>query len=679
MGERKRGMVFLLSLAVFFAGLNFPSETVFGAERVLSLGQAQSLAIAKSEGYQKILGKIEVQEMKYAAAVKSIKMKQKNMATFRWTPLLSFKFPEKPTLADEYEWKYKPLQITVQKQELVHQLSDDMCLTREKVSLLYVEGYITQEKIRFQEERLKRERDALRRQQAGRISGTAGETDIEKTKQSIDKITLELSLLMRALDTAKEKISELIELDISVGYRFSNPFVEAEISRDLLDLLIDYTLEHDQSYYESKMETGLALTGLTMTQTLMQGQYGSKLNQVMFYVEQAKAGKKVNETAFRRDYNQMLDQIDAPWNGTKRILFIRINKEWFKGAIDGSRYVEDDPYVLYSQALEYVDAAKEQESLRKELTRSVKDGYENLVTARLTYTQAAKEAEVLLEQEKKAMEQNRLGLLDVDDLNDIQEEYISQELAALESLSDYTKLLYSFDRQTCGGITRYLSGADQEMNQVDRGNRLLTEELSGKVYYYLDYKIEDNLFCLGISVPKDYSLDLTHFELYVDGVRIGERTEISRELTHLALDLKEVEQVQIYLYSENELTAVCQIDPEINQEELKLKGGYTLEKTDSGKVLATYSYRLGEAGMVTLTLKPKDSGISYYQITDASGKPVAQGEKIPIGESFSYLSLLVGQAGELKVNFYDSAESLLYTGIFQEETACIIAEQGGER
>ena len=83
--------------------------------------------------------------------------------------------------------------------------------------------------------------------------------------------------------------------------------------------------------------------------------------------------------------------------------------------------------------------------------------------------------------------------------------------------------------------------------------------------------------------------------------------------------------------------------------------------------------------MVTLTLKPRDSEISYYQITDASGKPVAEGEKIPIGESFSYLSLLVGQAEELKVNFYDSSESLLCTGIFQEETACIIAEQGGKR
>ncbi|MCM1257754.1 MAG: hypothetical protein NC307_07855 [Roseburia sp.] len=669
-----RKIGFVLVLTVFLTGFCFYPEKVLGVGRELSLSQVQSLAIAKSESYQKIMGKIEVQDIKYAAAVKSIKMKQKNMATFRWTPLLSFKFPENPTLADEYEWKYKPLQILTQKQELIHQLSDDMCLTREKVSLLYVEGYITQEKIDFDEQRLLRERDALKRQQAGRITGKASETDIEKTKQSIEKITLELSLLMRSLDTTKEKISDLMDLDITVGYRFLNPFVEAEIPRGLLDLLIDYTLENDQSYYESKMDTRLTLTGLNMTQTLMQGQYGQELNQVMFYIEQAKAGKKIDEASFKRDYEKMLESIDAPWNGTKKILFIKINKEWFKGAIDGSRYVEDDPYVLYSQALEYVDAAKEQASLKKELTRSVKDGYENIVTARLTYTQAASEAEKLKEEEKKAVEQNRLGLLDIEDLNGIQEEYISQELSALEALSDYTKLLYSFDRLTCGGITRYLSGTDQEMNQVERGNRLLTEELSGKVYYYLDHKIEDNIFTLGISVPKEYSLELTHFELYADGVRIGEKTEIAKELTHLALDLNQVEHVQIYLYTEEELTAVCEIDPEINQDELKLNGGYTLEKSDSYQVLATYSYRQGEAGLVTITLNPMEREIGYYQITDFTGKPVAEGEKIAIGESFSYLSLLVGQPGELKVNFFDRSGSVLYTGIFKEETACIIAE-----
>lgn len=675
MGKGKKGLAVFTAAAVFMAEIFFCPENPKGADRELSLVQVQNLAIAKSGNYQKILGKIEVQDIKYAAAVKSIKMKQKNMSTFRWTPLLSFKFPEKPTLADEYEWRYKPLQITAQKQELVHQLSDDICAVREKVSLLYVEGYITQEKISFQETRLLREKESLKKQQAKNITGKTGETEIKKAKQSIEKITLELSLLMRSFDTVKEKISEMIEMDISLGYSFSNPFVEAEIPRELLDLLVEYTLEHDQSYYESKMETQLALIGLNMSQSFMQGKYGSKLNQVMFYVNQAKEGKKVDEGAFKRDYNTMLKDIDAPWNGTKRILFIKIQKEWFKGAVDGSRYVEDDPYVLYTQALEYVDARKEQESKKKELTRSVKDGFENIVTAQLSYSQAKKETEELFFEEQKAFVQNRLGMLELEDLEGIQEEYITQELNTLEALGEYTKLLYSFDRLTCGGITQYLSGTNQEMNQVERGSRLLAKELSGKVYYYLDYKIEDNLFSLGISVPPDYSLPLTHFSLFVEEKQIGEKTEISKELTHLALDLKEVDKVQIHLFCEDKLEAVCDINPEINQEELVLNGGYTIQKEDTYKVLATYSYRIDDTGMARVTLKQgKEKEIAFYQLTDSLGNPLAGGEKTAMGEPFSYLSLLVGQMDELKVNFYDKKGKLLYTGVFEEETACVIGE-----
>lgn len=653
MGRGKKWLAVFTAAGVFMAGIFFCPEKPKGAEREISLREVQSLAIAKSVSYQKILGKIEVQDIKYAAAVKSIKMKQKNMSTFRWTPLLTFKFPEKPTLADEYEWRYKPLMISSQKQELVHKLSDDICAVREKVSLLYVEGYITQEKIAFQEKRL---------------SG-------EKEEQAIEKIKLELSLLMRSLDTVKEKISEMIEMDISLGYSFSNPFVEAEIPRELVDMLVDDTLENDQSYYESKMDTRLALTGLNMSQTFMQGKYGSKLNRVMFYVEQAKAGEKVDEMAFKRDYNAMLKDIDAPWEGTKKILFIKINKEWFKGAVDGSRYVEDDPYVLYSQALEYVDARKEQESLKKELTRSVKDGFENIVTAGITYRQAKKETEELLREEQKAFVKNRMGMLKIEELEDIQEEYITQELNALEALGEYTRLLYSFDRLTCGGITRYLSGADQEMNQVTKGSSFLAKELSGKVYYYLDYKIEDNLFTLGISVPQNYSLPLTHFALFVGEEQVGEKTEISQELTHLALDLKEVDKVQIHLFSEDKLEAVCDINPEINQEELVLNGGYTIQKEDTYKVLATYSCRLEASGMAEITLKQgEEKEIAFYQITDSLGNPLAGGEKTAMGEPFSYLSLLVGQMGDLKVNFYDKNGKLLYTGVFREETACVIGE-----
>ena len=67
-----------------------------GAEgKTLTLSQAVALATGVSREYKTTRSKIFLKQAEYEEAVKSIALKKKNMATFRWTPLLSFKFPEK--------------------------------------------------------------------------------------------------------------------------------------------------------------------------------------------------------------------------------------------------------------------------------------------------------------------------------------------------------------------------------------------------------------------------------------------------------------------------------------------------------------------------------------------------------------------------------------------------------
>ena len=72
-------------ITVLFIAMSGPDggEKVYaaGGTKKFSLKQAQQLAIANSSAYKKVLNKIELQEIKYAAAVKSIKMKKKNMST----------------------------------------------------------------------------------------------------------------------------------------------------------------------------------------------------------------------------------------------------------------------------------------------------------------------------------------------------------------------------------------------------------------------------------------------------------------------------------------------------------------------------------------------------------------------------------------------------------------------
>lgn len=639
---------------------------VLAAGRTLTLKQAETTAMANSSKRVRILNKIELQEIKYAAAVKSIQMKKKNMSTFRWTPLLTFKFPEQPTLADEYEWQYKPLQITSMIQELQHQLQDEKLEMKETVSNLYVQIYINQQKIAFMEDNLEQAKDNLERNQARLATGKATQSDIDKMKQSIDRLTTDISLQKRDFETNKSKLSRLMNQDVTSGYQFEDPLKQADIPRTILDRLIEYTLENDQSYYEARMDTSLAYTGMNMMESMMRNQYGSKMNCIMPFINQIKAGDSVDSSAFKNTYRQMLNNVDAPWNGTKKILFIRIKKEWFKGAVDGSRYVEDDPYALYSGALEYMDALKEQNSLRDELTESVKSGFETLKTAQIAYSDAQKNCQALEEELNRGKRLNLLGQMSYEEYKDLQDEYRQQELDTLDLLAEYTKLLYSYDRLTCGGITAYLEGTDVEMKAAQGGNSFIAQELNGKAYYYINYRIEDNIFVMGVSIPEEYSLDISDFALYVNEMQIGEITPVGKELEHLALDLDQVDLAQIYLYNGDELVDVCEIDSSINQAELDIIGGYTIEQQQQEKTVATYLYTMQKnTNMVVMKITPKETeNIAYYRLTDTEGNAVFGDDMIAIEDEFTYLSLLVGDLADLKVVFYDTAGQELYQGTF---------------
>lgn len=646
---------------------------VRAADKTLSLQQAQKVAIAKSSKRVKILNKIELQEIKYSAAVKSIQMKKKNMSTFRWTPLLSFKFPEQPTLADEYEWQYKPLQITSTISSLQHQLLDDQLGTKESVSNLYVQIYINQEKIAFLEENLEQAQTTLTRNRARLAVGEATQSDIDKLQQSIDRLTTDISLQKRSFETNKNKLSKLINQDVTTGYTFQNPLQQADIPRNILDNLIQYTLDNDQSYYEAKMDTRLAYTGMNMMESMMRSQYGNKMNNIMPFINQIKAGDSVDSGAFKNAYKQMLDNVDAPWNGTKKILFIRIKKEWFKGAVDGSRYVEDDPYALYTGALEYMDALKEQNSLQDELTNSVKSGFETLKTAQIAYNDAKKSCDILEQEVEKNTRLNLLGKVSYEELSDLQEEYRNQESETLDLLAEYTQLLYSYDRLTCGGITAYLEGTDVDMKATQGGNSFIAKELEGKAYYYINYRVEDNIFVMGVSIPDNYSLDITDYALYVNDMQIGDVTPIDEELEHLALNLDQVDKAQIFLYDGQELVDVREIDSSVNQAELPINGGYELEHKESVQTVASYIYTLQKTtNTVSMKITPKASEqIAYYRLTDTDGNAVNGDELIPIDEEFAYLSLLVGDLSGLHIIFYDAQEQELYQGMFNTGSSSI--------
>lgn len=665
-----------LALAVLLTAesLEMPGNTVEAARQVMTLAQAQNLALAKNKNYRSIKNKISMEEVKYAAAVKSIQLKKKNMATFRWTPLLSFKFPEQPALADEYEWQYKPLQIQTKITTLTHQLTDTRYEALEKVSNQYVTVYLLQEKIAFAQERRKGLEKDLAVNEIRVKTGEGTQADVDKMKNSLKKVEKDLSQHMRNFERAKSKLADTTGTALSAGALFTNPLVEAKISRDMLKELIRRTLAQDQMFYETKLNTQLAYISLTLNESLMRSQYGGKMNSLQGYLNQAKNGQELDGDGFKSTYDRFLLDIDRPWDGKLRILFIRIPKEWFKGEIDGVRYIQDEPYALYTSALDYQDARQEQDSMEQELTETVTDHFETLITARNAYQSMAEAANQQEQKLKKSMRLNQIGELEYEELEGEQESYEELQMECLDALASYSELLYSFDRLTCGGITSCLLEEALEQKNLSGGISHLEEELAEGAFYYIQSKVEDNVFVFGISIPEEFSIPVTDYELWIDDTQVGKRTGKDQQIRHLTLALENPQHVRVSLFDGDKKIEEVEIDAQVTRGELPVRGGYRVVKEKTEKKAASFSYTVNERlGTSEIRFEPETGeGIAYYQITDKAGKELYQKKLVSIEKPFRYLSVMTGNLTQLKVRFYDSQENLLYEGVLEERTHSVI-------
>ena len=169
MGMRKRGLatglIPILMAAVLISSLlgRGRIESQAAGERLLTLDMAKKTGLANSPAYEKLESQLQVKEVSLKQAVKSIKLKQKNMSTFRWTPLLSFKFPEKPDLSEAYEFQFKPIQIQSEIDTVKHKMTDQVLEVYENISNLYVDIVVLTDTISFNEQRLSAMETALKK------------------------------------------------------------------------------------------------------------------------------------------------------------------------------------------------------------------------------------------------------------------------------------------------------------------------------------------------------------------------------------------------------------------------------------------------------------------------------------------------------------------------------------
>ncbi len=632
----------------------------------LQLSQVQSLAKANSSAYKKKKVKLELKQASLASAQKSIALKKRNLSTIRYSPLLKLKFPDKAKETEEVEFVFKPLQIQSEIASIAHEMTDVLLGVKEEVSNLYIDIYTLQESIRFNENRLRSKQDTLVRNEARLLIGEANQSDIDSIQKSISTLESKIATDERKLLSKKKKLGQKINLDISTGYELNNPYQEAELPRSQLSSFIEYTLNNDHTYYQAKAECKLALLLLDTNYNIIKGKYGGKLNAVAAYVNSAKQGNEVDSYALKQAYDQFLQMIDAPWNGKFRIIFIKLPREWLKGAIDGSRFLQDDPYALYTCILDYQDALKEEQNTKDDITAQVEEGYENLVTGRNAYLKLKQDSADLSKQVEAARYKNKIGKMTFEELSDLQQEYEDTQKDALDALSLYSQLLFSYDRLTCGAITKYMAGESLALNASSGGNSYLVSEEQEGISYYIKMMIEDYAYEFGIFVPEEFDVEITDYELWCGNYQIGGRTAKENAIKHLAYSIEDTGRTFVRLYNGDTLVDDCEFDPQ------EYAGPLTISKLEAAaqetkKSEGTYALADSDVGTSTIRLSPTDEEIAYYTVHNGVEHKLYSKEYIPIKEGFTYFTFALNDLEQLYLYCYDANKNQIKILTFDTE------------
>lgn len=639
-------------------------EAEAAAGKKITLKACRLLAIQNSLEYENAEDAIASKQAEYESAVKAIKLKQISMSQFRWSPLLNFQFPTSPNLAEASEFQFKPVAIQYDIKVAQHNLQDKTFEISEKVNNLYVEIVVLQETIAFNERRAESLSDGLSRNQARLRTGQATQADVDKIQKKLDSTNDKIASDRRTLEADLQKMTKMIGMDITTGYTFEKPFLESEISRDQLGALIQYTEDRDETYFEACIAETTARAELNTNWGLVRNKYGKDSNMIASYVSSALNGNSINKKAFKKDYKAFLEKIDSYWKGKIRIfLFVKIPRLWFKGSMDGTRYIDDDPYVLYQNVLDYASAAKEKNAAKETLDQTVIDTFNNYVSVKNSYKQNISDLDKAKEELTEAELKNRLGEISFDEYDSQMESYEELQNSLLDSMKLYTQTLYSFDRLTCGGISAILSGTDADMQTAVVGTSYVEKNTADGAFYSIQRIIQDMAFEVNITIPDDFEVDITDYELWINNTLIGERTAKDRPLRHLGLDLENLDEVKIRLYNGGEFVDDCIIDPAEESGPLNITSGYDIKKNE-GDVLGTFTVDLNDTGLIELKIAPADEAVKSFSVLSEDGKHVGGDKKIEVDKTFTYLGILQQSMDDLRIELYDESGGVLYTGRF---------------
>jgi hypothetical protein len=559
----------------------------------------------------------------------------------------------------------KPQALISEISTLQHQMGDAKYAVLAKARQSYFNVYAAQEKAAFTQEMLTAAQKEQMRNQSRLLVGQAKQADIDKTAQSVKKLTEDLARLLRGFQTAKQDLSDIIKMNVTTGYRFLNPLKDTDLTRNQLDGLIASTLSADQGVYEARVAESLAMINLNLAESLMRNQYGGAMNRLNGFIAAARQGGDIDYAAFQIQYRQMLHDIDSRWQGSYRILFFRFSKEFFKGQIDGIRYIEDEPYALFTACMEYASARKDRIAAESDLRKRIESDFESLVTARNASKSMADSVISAGKDLNRLMILNRVGKADYDEVKGQQEEYQSLQIDAFDALTTYNELLIAFDRLCCGAVSAYFKGANFESDAGGSAISYPTED--GQIWYYIYGDVSDLTFIFGIDVPDDFEPEVSEYEVWYEGVDLSGRVAADKPFRHLTLDYGDTHMLTVRLFGAGGFVGECAIDTSVARGPLPIKNGANAPAAQTERVVGGYTVETQIVGSAnTSVLTPdfnSDLGAATY-LLQYNGANIGNDDRISAKASFSYLSLLIGDLEDVDLLVYDGSGALICKAYF---------------
>ncbi len=646
-------------------------------QKVLTLKMARNLAKAESKDYEKMENQVQTKEEALSSAEKSVRLKKKSMSTFRWSPLINLKFPTTPDEATAYELQFKPVAAKYELDKARHALTDQVLTINEKVSNLYVEIVTLQRKIEFAESRVKTLEEGIGKNKARLATGDASQSDIDSMEKKLESLNNTLASNKSTLSADLKKLTGMIGTDATV-YSFETPYLDGEIDRNALPAIIQYTKDRDETYYETCVNATTRRISLQTNYGLFRGHYGRDINMISGYVEQAINGDEFNTRGFRTAYKDFLKKIDSYWNGNFYIpipLFfvIIIPKEWIKGDLDGIRYIDNDPEILLTDAMDYRDSLIEKEAAEKALEQSVTDSFENYISVRRSYLSYQKDVEKAKKDLEADQIKNRMGVLSYSEYSSALDEYEELQNSLIDTMSLYTTTINSFDRLTCGAITAYFSGTDASLQTAETGESYAEKSTGSGARFNIESLVQNQEFELTVYIPDEFPTEITHYELWIDNSMVGERTEKDKGLRHLGVAKDNVEEAKIRFYNNDEFVDDCVIDVQESSGPLNITTGYEIKKNEDGRI-GSYTEETSETtGLSTVNMEMDEAlEIKTYTVKTKDGQIVGKSEPVEIEKPFKHLAVVGSSLKDLRVEFYTGDGSLKATGRFDTANGVII-------